>query len=354
MARPDLALFFTRFSSHFFAPAAFLLTGITLYHKGAQRSKAQNAGIWISKGIALILIEALINNFLYTFDPYYRTLGLYIIGITGLSMILLAALQYLPLKWITGVSLLVITAHNLLDQVTVSGHSARAVTWYILHQQQYMLNGDRLYTVNYTLLPWAALLALGYSLGHYIINTPKETQRRKAVITGLSLCILFFLLRGINIYGDKTPWSVQGSWPATLISYFNITKYPASLDYICITIGPLLLLFAFTLQPAGGFFTRFFSTLGRMPLLVYLVSTLIIHLAALCTIGLQGFSWQHMIITPASYEPGSALAPYGYSLPAVYGIWLLMLLLQYGICRTITTTRKKQQQQSIQPIAGIS
>ncbi|WP_118952653.1 hypothetical protein [Taibaiella helva] len=345
MTKPDLALFFTRFSAHFFAPAAFLLTGIELYIKGRQRSKAQNAGVWIRNGLLLILTEAGINNFLYTFDPYYRTLGLYIIGITGLSMILLAILQYLPLRWLVGIALLVIAGHDCLDKLTATGHSAGAIAWYILHQQKYLLSGDRLYTINYTLLPWSALLCLAYTLGHYICHTPAKTIRKKAMRMGMLLCLVFLALRTANLYGDKTPWTPQDTWSGTLISFFNVTKYPASLDYLCITTGPLLILFAFTLKASSARPFRFFSVLGRQPLMVYLVSTLIIHLAAMPAVMMQGKPWQAMIITAASYKPGNVLQGYGFPLAGVYGIWTLMLLVQYALCSIASALSGHKQQQ---------
>ncbi|WP_118976976.1 acyltransferase family protein [Taibaiella koreensis] len=333
LAHPDLALFFTRFSAYFFAPAAFLLTGIDLYIKGLQRSKAQNARLWIRNGIVLILVELLINNFLYTFDPYYRTIGLYIIGIMGLSMVLLAILQYLPPAWLACIALLIIASHDYLNHITATGHSVKAVAWYILHQQQYILLRDHLYTINYTVLPWTALLCLAYALGRYVYHTPQETLRKTAINMAVLLCLAFFILRMTNLYGDKTPWAKQDTWSATLISFFNVTKYPASLDYLCITLGPLSLLFALTLKPLSGLPFRFFSVLGNRPLMVYLVSTFIIHLSAMFAVTLQGLPWSAMVITPSSYKPGHALYGYGHSLASVYGIWLLVLLVQYGLCR---------------------
>ncbi len=350
LSQPDLALFLTRFSAHFFAPAAFLLTGIELYLKGIQRSKAQNAKLWLRNGIALTGIEVLINNFLYTFDPCYRTIGLYIIGMIGISMIILALLQYLPVRWLTAAAMLIIIMHHNLDFISASGHSFKTVLWYILHQQKHILQGSRLYTVNYTLLPWAPLLWLGYGMGRYIRDTPQELIKKNAVLAGLVCCTAFFILRSLNS-ADPATWEPQSSLSGTLISYGNITKYPASLCYLCITTGPLCWLFAFTLKSGRSLPVRFFTVLGTRPLMVYLVSTLIIHLAAMPAAEMQGLSWRDMIITASSYTPGSPLYRYGISLIAVYGIWPLMLLIQYALCLAINVLKNNMRRYKPLPVA---
>jgi len=162
---------------------------------------------------------------------------------------------------------------------------------------------------------------------------------------GMLLCLVFLVLRTANLYGDKTPWTPQNTWSGTLISFFNVTKYPASLDYLCITTGPLLILFAFTLKASSARPFRFFSVLGRQPLMVYLVSTLIIHLAAMPAVMMQGKPWQAMIITAASYKPGNVLQGYGFPLAGVYGIWSLMLLVQYALCSIASALSGHKQQQ---------
>ena len=345
LTHPDLALFFTRFSAHLFAPATCLLIGIQLYLRGVNRSKSENMWLWICNGIVLIAVEALVNNFLYTFDLHYRTLGLYFVGIMGCSMILLAVLQYLPWKWLMGITILVLAGHHLLDNIQVSGHSTKAVLWYILHQQQHILLGDQLYTVNYTILPWSALLCLGYCLGRYVVAMSPQAIRTRALVAGLILCAAFFVLRSINYYGDSIPWQQQSTEAATLISYFNVTKYPASLDYCCITIGLLLILFSF-IGKIPVALSRFFALLGKMPLTVYLSSTFIIHLSAMLVMLFQGRPWQQMIITPSSYTRGSALYGYGFPLIMVYGIWVVMLLLQYLFCCAIDRLRPLREPDS--------
>lgn len=340
LQHPDLALFFTRFSAHFFAPAAFLLTGITLYQQGLKRSKRQNTWIWARNGIGLILLEVVVNNWLYTFDPYYRTIGLFIIGMMGICFLLLAIMQYVPVKILIAFTLMILIGHNLLDGIQEKDHALTSILWYILHQQKFIMTEARLFTVNYTVLPWFALLLGGYLSAPFMLRPVSTRQRRILGETGFVLCLLFFVLRFINVYGDPQPWQHQATLSGTLLSFFNVTKYPASLDYLCITVGVLMLLYVY-LGKKENKVTRFFAAFGKMPLTVYLLSTLLIHFSAMIGLQVKGRAWSAMIITPASYEPGSALAGYGFPLAVVYVLWLIFLLLLYGLLLILSRLMKR-------------
>ncbi|MFD2288116.1 hypothetical protein GJU39_20140 [Pedobacter petrophilus] len=321
-------LFFTRFISHFFAPTVFFITGTYLFRWSKDKSRRQVFYHMLLLAFLLIVVELLINNFLWTFDFQYRTIGLFIIGALGLSIGLLAFLQFMPKKLLLLFSILVLIFHHSIDGVTVTGKSLSAILWYILHQQKYIPDGERLFIVNYTILPWFALLSLGYAIGHHY-------QRKWLLTTGLVLTCLFFILRGIN-FGDSQPWTIQVSFVKTLISFFSVTKYPASIDFICITLGPMFIVLHY-IKGIRNKLTDFFVTFGSAPLFTYLLSTFLIHLAAMIGLCFTDISISAMITTSKSYEKGNELSNYGYSLGVVYLLWLVFVFLLYYCCRCYRT-----------------
>lgn len=328
-------LFFTRFISHYFAPAVFFIAGIELFHWMGKRTKKQNVWQLFKLGSALILIEIFVNNFLYTFDPYYRTIGVFIIGSLGLCLYCMAGLQYFNKKLILSIALTIIIAHHLLDSLQMKGDSINAIFWYLLHQQKFIPQDQSLYIVNYTLLPWLGVLLLGYFFGFFCKPESSPVIRKKVLLySGYTLIGLFFLLRGLNGYGESIPWKAGNSSLISLLSFFNLTKYPASLDFLAITLGPIFLFLAYA-ENWKGKVVSFFLTLGQIPLFTYLFSTLIIHLAAMIWLCFNGKPLQTIVITTASYGKDSPLLNYGYSLATVYILWIVFVLICYFMIKKI-------------------
>lgn len=329
------SLFLTRFISHYFAPTVFFLVGIELYLNGLSHTKKQHTFHLLKQGIFLVLIELFINNFLYTFDPYYRTVGLFILGLLGLGFICLAGLHYLNRKIVLFVSLSIIGLHNLLDSIHLEGHSTLSLIWYVLHQQKFIPLDDRMYIVNYTLLPWLGVLLLGYFFGYYYRPERDHLHRKKILIySGWASLSLFLIFRSLNIYADPKPWTIQPNGLFTLLSFLDLTKYPASLAYLSVTMGPILLFLAYA-EGIQDKFTSLFNTLGKKPLFIYLASTFLIHALAMLGLWLGNASPLRMVITPSSYSNDSELHNYGYSLPVVYVLWLVFIFLFYFMCKKI-------------------
>lgn len=339
LERTTPGLFLTRFLSHYFAPAVFFLVGIELYLNGLSYTKKQRTFHLLKQGIFLLLIELFINNFLYTFDLYYRTIGLFILGLLGICFICLAGLHYFSRNSWLFLSLSIIGLHNFLDTFRLEGHSPLSITWYILHQQKFIPLDDRMYIVNYTLLPWLAVLLLGYFFGYYYRHESARALRKKILMyAGWISLGFFFLVRSLNIYADPKPWVIQPNGLFTILSFFDLTKYPASLAYLSVTLGPIFLFLAYV-EGIQNKFTLFFYTFGKRPLFIYLISTLLIHAVAMLGLWIKDASPMRMVITPASYNSNSELHNYGYSLSVVYVIWLAFMLLFYLLCRQ--PSRKK-------------
>lgn len=329
------SLFFTRFISHYFATAVFLIAGIELFDMMAKKTKKQNVWHLFRLGGALIFIEIFINNFLYTFDFYYRTIGIFIIGSLGLCMFCIAGLQYLNRNILLVISLSIILCHNLLDSIQMKGTSVMDILWYFLHQQKFLPQDHNMYIVNYTLLPWLAVLLLGYFFGlFYRLESNAVIRKKMLLYSGWSSICFFFLLRGINLYGDPNPWQIEISHVKTTLSFFNLTKYPASLDYLAITLGPILLVLAYG-ENWKNKIVDFFFVLGKHPLFTYLLSTFLIHFMAMTGVLFKSISLQMMVITPVSYTADSPLIDYGYSLATVYLLWGIFVLICYFIVKKV-------------------
>jgi len=196
-------VFLTRFLSHFFAPTIFLLLGIALYSYRQHYGAAKLCKTLCATGILLLLVELVVNNFLYTFDPYYRTIGLFILGLLGLSFICMAGLQYLGTKMLLAISLILLFGHHLWDKIQLQGNSFRSISWYIFHQQKFLLVDNRLFIVNYTLIPWLPVFMLGYVVGK-LFQRQADPAKRKRILVFAGYCslALFFALRLLNVYGD--------------------------------------------------------------------------------------------------------------------------------------------------------
>ena len=324
-------LFFTRFLSYFFAPTIFILLGIRVYNYGSLRTKKHMFYYLLKVGVLLILLELVVNNFAYTFDFQYRTIGLFIVGITGVILICMSGLQFFSRKIILFISLLIICGHNLFDFIKYEDYSFQSIVWYILHQQKFLILKSQFYIINYTILPWLGVFLLGYYLGYYYQGESSILKRKKILIYSGWLCVIaFLLLRSINLYGDPNSWRIQESVSTTIVSFFDLTKYPASLDYLTVTLGGVFLFLGYVNENKYRFYS-FFYVLGKRPLFIYLFSTFLIHTVALLHIWIIGGNPSDMIITIHSYSDKSTLNDYGHSLVTVYVVWLLFLVVLYFI-----------------------
>ncbi|MGS2763339.1 DUF1624 domain-containing protein [Sinomicrobium sp. M5D2P9] len=323
-------LFFTRFVSHYFAPAVYLVTGISVYLAGRKRSGDRLFRHLLFLGAGFLVLELVLDNFSWTFDIYYRTVGLFIFGGLGLCMIILSFLIYLPVKWLILISVVIIGMHHVLDGIRMEGTTLLSVIWYVLHQHKIFLIGERVFVINYTVLPWLGVMILGYVSGPLYSEGYCCKRRRKWLFyLGMGAVVLFLLLRSIHVYGDPNSWVFQKGSIRTVMSFFHLTKYPASLDFLLITLGPICLFLFAVDKIKNNRLVTFFTIFGKMPVFCYLFSTFFIHFSAAFVLGMRGKDWKDMIIIPASYGSDSPLKDYGYSLGSVYFIWLGVMLLLY-------------------------
>lgn len=326
------ALFFTRFITHFCAPVFVFLAGTAAFLYGANKTKRELSTFLLSRGIWLIMLEIVVNNFLWTFDPAYSMLVLQVIWAIGVSMVFLSVLVYLPYRVLLGIGLIILLAHNSLDTIQLEGSGFGAILWAMVHQSYlFTLDGLAMY-VHYPVLPWIAVMALGYCFGIlYKKDFPQELRSKWLLGLGIGAILLFLVVRGINIYGDLVPWSVRENNAYTFFSFLNTTKYPPSLSYLLMILGPSIL-FLYLFEKSRNRIVDFFVVFGRVPLFYYFLHVFVIHLVALVGIGLAGGNWRDMILTADAFINAS-LINYGYPLWVVYLIWTAIIVLLYPVCR---------------------
>ncbi|AZF00513.1 putative membrane protein [Pseudomonas orientalis] len=284
------ALFFSRTLAHLCAPVFVLLTGLSawLYGQKYQGRRAVSAFL-LKRGLFLVILEFTLVNFAWTFQLPPGVIYLQVIWAIGVSMIALAALVWLPRPLLIALALVLIAGHNLLDGVHFPSGSAAQVAWSILHERSWIEVSDTLrLRVTYPVLPWIGVIALGYGLGPWFSNAAPPAMRQRYLLrAGVGALLGFALLRAVNGYGEK-PWQAYESGAQTVMSFFNITKYPPSLLFLALTLGiGLLLLLAF--ERAGH--KRWISTLavfGAAPMFFYLLHLYVLKILYVACVAVFG------------------------------------------------------------------
>jgi uncharacterized membrane protein len=336
-ATTTIPLFFTRWITHFCAPTFFLLTGTGAFLAGRRRSKPELSKFLFTRGLWLIFLELVVTrDFGWQFNFDYRVTILIVLWALGWAMITLSVLIYLPTRVIAVIALGMIAAHNLFDSVSWNNWF-----WSILHQPSILYSSPRFtLRVVYPLIPWVGVTAAGYCLGQ-IYAWPAERRRAFLLRMGLLATAAFLLLRGINVYGDPNPWETQKSAASTVLSFLNTTKYPPSLLFLLMTLGPAMLF----LWLVDGGTPRWFRpalVFGKVPMFYYLLHIPLIHLLALavCYARYGQVHWMFESPTLANF-PITQPPGWGYSLPFVYLIWVIVVVALYPLCRWFAGVRQR-------------
>ena len=323
-------LFFTRWITHFCAPVFVFLAGTSAFLTGRKRTKKELSLFLVKRGIWLVILEVTIFNFLFSFDPLFHFVALQVIWVTGVSMLLLAALIYLPGPVLFIIGVVMVAGHNMLDTFNTRNMPDTPVWWAMLHQQyitQYA--PGRLFGIFYPLLPWPGIMLLGYCMGSLFVPGYDATKRRRQLVwMGLIATVVFILLRWINVYGDLVPWTKQKNQTATILSFFNVTKYPPSLLYICMTIGPSLILLAW-LEKIKAKWSDIVVIYGRVPMFYYLLHFFVIHFLCMTAFFVTGHTMSQAAGGMMLFRPDD----FGFSLGAVYLIWIAVVAGLYPICK---------------------
>ena len=328
-SKTDAALFFTRWITHYCAPAFSFLAGVSAFLVGRRKSKKELSSFLIKRGIWLIIVELTVVNFSWYFDIHFDTITLQVIWSLGISMIFLAALINLPLKYILLFSVVLIFGHKVLNYLTVE----KNIFWSILHDDNtFSFENGKILLVGYPIIPWIGVMSLGYFFGSFYNPSNDPLKRQKLFkFIGISAIIAFVFIRLTNGYRNFIPWVSFDTTAKAFFSFLNPSKYPPSLTFLLMTLGPLFLILAYT-EKAKGKIVTFFSVFGKVPFFFYIIHLYIIHILALLLAWLTGFGWQKMIIK-GWVTKSSELKGYGLNLLYVYLIWIGIVLLLFPICK---------------------
>ena len=335
LSQTSVPLFLTRWITHFCAPVFVFLAGTSAYLYGAKKSKKELSFFLLTRGLFLLFIELVVLDFFRTFNPSFPYYNLQVIWAIGICMIALSAIIYLDWRFIVLIAVLLIAGHNLLDSIHVPGNNFPAFLWSFLHDVNHFSIGESVTVyVHYPVLPWIGLMVAGYCVGKlYVRDYNAKKRRRTLLLMGQGAILLFLILRSGNWYGDPSHWSVQKNFIFSMLSFLNVTKYPPSLLYILITIGPALIFLSLTEGTLSKWKTRV-TIFGRTALFYYLAHILLIHLFALIGAVISGYSFRDMILS-SSVNDDIHLKGYGYgfSLTTVYVVWIALVLVLYPLCK---------------------
>ena len=338
LSRATAALFLTRWITHFCAPVFFLLTGTGAYLSLRKRTTAELSRFLFTRGVWLIFLEVVVLRCLaYQFNFDYHVTILVVLWALGWAMITLSVLVRFPVIVPTIFGALLVVGHNLLDPIKSTNP-----VWAILHSPGLVLNTPgHVVFVAYPLIPWLGVTALGFSLGQIY---SWDAMRRRAFLlrTGLALSAAFIALRFLNFYGEPQRWSSQKSALFTVLSFLNTTKYPPSLLFLLMTLGPaLVFLWAVdggtprVLEPA--------RIIGKVPMFYYVLHFALIHLFAVATCLVRYHSAHWMFESPdLGHYPFTAPPGWGYPLPVVYLVWVIVVMLMYPLCRWFAALKQRR------------
>jgi uncharacterized membrane protein len=329
LTQTNTALFFTRFITHYCAPVFMFLAGTSAFFVGQRCSKKELSTWLLKRGVWLIIVELTIIKLGWYFNLDFSEVALMVIWALGASMLFLAAFIHVPKKLMITISVIVIFTHNSLDSFLPATLSD---LWTLLHVQGPISTNFNTIFVAYPLIPWIFVMPLGYYFGlFYQKDFNAETRKKCLLYLGVGLMATFVVLRFVNVYGDNNLWSNKESGIFTFLSFINVTKYPPSLLYLLITLGPSIILLAYSEKWKGKLHDAL-VTIGRVPMFFYIIHIYIIHLLATIAVMAFGLSPKLMILDTFVSDT-EALQGYGFSLWIVYGVWILLVIGLYPVCK---------------------
>jgi uncharacterized membrane protein len=332
VAATEPALFFTRLAAHFCAPIFVFLTGLSAWLYAHPASGPRSAtGFLVKRGLLLVFLELVFVNFAWAGEYPPQTLYLQVIWVIGLAMIVLGLVHRLPLKLLGAVGLLIVFGHNALTWMSFAPGTVAYDVWTILLHRGYLVaDGAVKLKVTYPLLPWLGVILVGYAAGPVYAATVTPQRRRQLLrIAGIGALLLLAVLRGLNIYGEELPWTVQDTAVRTVMSFLNYTKYPPSLDFLLMTLGAGALALA-AIEPRDNWFTRACATFGGAPMFYYLL-----HLYLL-------LGMQHLLVAAFGANHGVR-----YGVDHVWPVWVVALALMpvlYVPCRAFARFKRSSKQ----------
>lgn len=338
LERGSAALFATRWVTHFCAPAFFLLAGVGI-GIAMQRGKSprEMSRYLITRGLWLLVLELVITPVGWQFGFDLIPAFALVLWALGWSMIVMAGLVHLPRIVVAILSVVLIAGHNLFDAVRPADLGALAPLWHFLHVPGFVVPG--VLFVGYPLVPWMAVMSLGYLLAG-VYGMDADRRKRTLMLAGVAAVALFVALRAVNGYGNAQPWSPQRTPALTVASFLNVRKYPPSLLYLLMTLGPVLVALALT-ERARGPVARWLGVYGRVPLFFYVGHIFVAHLVAMALALVQSGELRRV---PIIHNPAAIPDTHGVGLPGVYVAWAIVVALMYYPCVRFARLKKTRRE----------
>jgi uncharacterized membrane protein len=348
MANPNVgfAIFFTRWITHFCAPAFVFLAGTSAGLMALRKTQSALAAFLFTRGVWLIFVELFVVATAWSFAPGgVEQLGgrvglvMQVIWAIGASMVVLAGAQFLGQRVCLTIGAAIVVGHNLLDAVWPAtggvfdfGHP----WWVAMHAQMAIAGGPFVFAMVYPLLPWTGVMLLGFGAAPLFLEpAPRRTARLLA--WGAAATAAFLVLRWIGMYGEPNAWEIQGSASGTLIDFLNVTKYPPSLLFLLMTLGPAAILSAFADRAADSI-KRALIVFGRAPFAFYVAHLYLIHSLAVVFGVIQGFDATQFLTYGFFFPKG-----YGVGLPGTYGVWLFVVAILYPFCKWVGAMKDRRR-----------
>ncbi len=338
LASASAALFLTRWITFFCAPVFFLLTGTGAYLSLRRKSPSELSRFLFTRGLWLIFLETVVVRCLaYQFNFDYRVTMLLVLWALGWAMITLSFLVRLPVFVATALGVIMIVGHNLLDSVKWT-----SPLWSILHLPGFVVNTpNHVVFAAFPLIPWIGVTAVGYGLGQ-VYSWDADRRRAFLLRLGPVLSMAFVVIRGINAYGDPSRWERQKTALFTFLSFLNTTKYPPSLLFLLMTLGPAMV-FLWAVDQGTPRIFRPALVIGKVPMFYYVLHFALIHLLAVVTCYVRYGSAHWMFESPdLGHYPFSPPPSWGYSLPIIYLTWAVVVVAIYPLCRWFAALKQRR------------
>ena len=320
-------LFMTRWVTHLCAPTFIFLAGVSIYLWQRRHTKKETSRYLLFRGLWLIVLAFTLVKAIWTFNISPDFMIVQVIWVIGASMVIMSTAIYMPMRLLALLSVVMIAGHNAFDTISAEKLGVYRWLWAMLHEQAILSPWRNVkFYVSYPLVPWLAVMSLGYCFGVFFL-LPKSSRIRCYLNVGITLIALFIVLRFSNYYGDPVPWVNQGTTVTKILSFINCEKYPPSLLYLLMTLGPALLLLAF-MENAQGKLSTLLLVFGRVPLLFYVVHIFVIHLLAVTVAAVKGENLDWLFNEPFFSKP----VDYGYNLGIVYVVWIVVIACLYPVC----------------------
>ena len=337
-------LFLTRWVTHFCAPSFVFLAGTAAYLSLSRGKTRKDLSVFLlTRGLWLVVLELTFIQWVLRFNlDYNDSMSALVIWALGWSMVALSGLVFLPLPVITGFGLSLILFHNLFDTVRPESLGAWRWLWMVLHQPGILEPRPGVhFLVAYPLVPWIGVMAVGYGFGKVLVLEP---DRRRSTLRwlGTGVILSFVILRAWNHYGDARPWSTQSNGLLTALSFLNCSKYPPSLLFLLMTLGPAILFLSWADRPlnAAG---RWLLTFGRVPFFYYVLHIFLIHVLVILFAAVKHGTVAFLFQTSLTDFPANPPPGYGYGLPVVYLVWVALILMLTPACRWFANLKSRRR-----------